>query len=345
MNELDAVLKKIKKDFGEESGGKGVTVHPHSRIMTNLFPLDLATGGGLLQGKLNIVYGPESSGKTTVCLKSIAYVQHVLNKVAVFIDIEHTFDPAWAALCGVDTNNLVLLYPQTAEIAVDMVDATLRAEDVGIVVLDSIGSMITDNEIASDSTKTIVSGSALIVSKMVRKVTNAFMAESRRDHRPTFVAINQTRYKIGSNYGDPESMPGGNLLKFASCMTIRLYGKDVMVEAVSKDKPTFKKISGIIKKHKAPILSRTFQFEMCLIPHDGMQVTEADSWKAVSNYLKLHGVIGKDGTKWLCAGEEFKTLGAIEQRYRADSAYQTALETMVVEKELSSGESIPAEGD
>ena len=345
MSELDEILKQAQKNWGEHIGGKGLNHPKVERIGTGLFPLDLATGGCFPRSRLSIVYGPESSGKTTLCYKAMAYTQHVLKQDAVFIDIEHTFDAYWAAQCGVDVDAITILRPQTAEVAVDLVDATIRAKTVGIVVLDSIGSMITDNEIDSDSGKMIVGGSATIVSKMVRKVTQAFTEEAKRDHHPALVCVNQIRYKIGVMFGDPETMPGGNLVKFASSLTIRLYGKDVMVESVSKDLPTFKLIKGVVKKWKVPIISKNFQLELCLIPHAGLGVGDCKSWNTVINYLKLQGTVVKDGAKWLCLGEEFKTLAAIEKRYNEDPGYQSALQQLVVDKEVEDGQSLPPQTD
>jgi recombination protein RecA len=345
MSELDSILKQAQKDWGEHIGGKGLDHPTVGRIATGLFPLDMATGGCFPQGRLSIVYGPESSGKTTLCYKAIAYTQHVLKMDAVFIDIEHTFDPIWAAHCGVDTEAITILRPQTAEIAVDLVDATIRAESVGIVVLDSVGSMITDNEVESDAGKMIVGGSAQIVSKMVRKATQAFTIEAKRGHTPALLCVNQIRYKIGVMFGDPETMPGGNLIKFASSLTIRLYGKDVVVESVSKDLPTFKKITGVIKKWKVPIISKNFTLELCLIPHGSLSIGDCKSWNTVLNLLKLQGSVVKVGKSWVCMGEEFKTLAVIEKRYTEDPSYQQALQKLVVDKEIENGQSLPPQKD
>jgi len=341
--ELEQILKKAHKDFGEGIGGKGHSLLPVDRIKTGMFALDLATGGGFPRGKTSIIYGPESSGKTTIAYNALAFVQNVLQMDAVLIDIENSFDPVWAEACGINVEKLVLLYPETAEVAVDLVDATIRAESVGLVVLDSIGSMITYNEVESDAGKQIVGGSAQIVSKMMRKVGQAYMAEAKRGHQPALICINQIRHKIGVMFGDPEGMPGGNLLKFASSMTLRVYGKDKMVEAINKDMPVLKTIKGILKKWKVPILAKNFECDMCTVAHDGMTPGDTESWNTVVNYLKLHGTVAKHGTGWVCFGEEFKTLAAIKERYMVNQLYRVKLQQSVVDLELGSGQSIPAQ--
>lgn len=334
-SELDQVLKEAQKEHGEHIGGKGFTLKHYPRVSTGLFPFDLAVGGGFPRGRMSVVYGPESSGKSTVCYRAMATAQKE-GQDAVLIDIENSFDADWASYCGVDLDKVVILNPPTAEVAVDLVDAVLRADTVGIVVLDSIGSMVTANEIESDAGKMIVGGSAMVVSKLTRKINNAMGEEHKRQHAPAMVCINQIRHKIGVMYGDPEDMPGGNLLKFTSALTVRLYGKDQMVHAVSKDLPALKTIKGVLKKWKVPVLSKAFEFDMCLIPHDGMERTDSKSWNTVLNYLKTHGVISKHGNGWQCAGEEFKTQAAIQERYMSEPHYAGQLQQLVVEAELGS---------
>lgn len=335
MSELELVLKKLKSDHGDEIGGIGHSIHIKDRISTGIFPFDLATGGGFPQGKVSIIYGPESSGKTTLAYKAIAYVQKVLEQDAVLIDIEHSFDPDWARSLGVDTEKIILLYPETAEMVVDLVEAMLYVDTVGIVVLDSVGAMITDNEVSSGAEKQIVGGSSALVSKMMRKVGSAFTKESKRGHRPTFIAVNQTRIKIGQMFGDPETMPGGNLIKFMSFLTVRLYGKDKLVKAVHENQATFKEIKGVIKKKKCRIVSTNFEFDMVLIPHNNMKFGESVSWPTVLNYLRHHGVLGKAGNEWVCFGETFKTQTAIKDRYDSDPVYQRKLQKAVVELEMN----------
>ncbi len=334
MSELSGVLSKLKKDFGDGVATLGAKPEAADRIPTGIFQFDLATGGGIPIGKTSIIYGSESSGKTTITLMLIAYVQRVLKLKAVFVDLENSLDPEWAAKCGVLVDELIVLRPDTAEQTVDVVEAVMYAVDVGIVVVDSLGAMTTDNEIQSGAEKVIVGGASLIVGKMVRKAGVAMGVERKRNHFPTLVLINQIRIKIGVMFGDPEIMPGGNAVKFAASLIVRLYGKDKIVKDIHPTLPAFKEVSAIIKKWKVPVVARSFEYELCLVPHEGLALLESPSWGTVSNFLKKHGVIRKDGLKWFCQDVEFPTLGAIQHAYQSVPELRLALQQEVVAKEM-----------
>ena len=256
MADLKNVLVKINKDFGQGVATVGVPKDLTDRIPTGIFQFDLATGGGIPQGKVSIIYGSESSGKTTLTLKLIAFVQRVLGKKAVFIDLENSLDMEWAEKCGVLIDELVVMHPDTAEQTVDIVEAVLYADDVGIVVLDSLGAMTTENEIQSGADKMIVGGASLIVGKMIRKAVAAMNSQKKQGFMPTLVLINQVRIKIGVMFGDPETMPGGNAVRFASSLSVRLYGKDKIIKEVHSSLPAVKEVSAIIKNRKGPVVSR-----------------------------------------------------------------------------------------
>jgi recombination protein RecA len=334
MNELKSVLAKLKKDFGEGVAVVGGGHEAVDRIPTGIFQFDLATGGGIPTGKVTIIYGSESSGKTTLTLKLIAYVQRVMKKKAVFVDLENSLDLQWAELCGVIVPELVVLRPESAEQVVDVVEAVMYAADVGIVIVDSLGAMTTDNEITSGAEKVIVGGAALIVGKLIRKSTIAMNVQRKQKHFPTLVLINQIRIKIGVMYGDPETTPGGNAVRFASSLSVRLYGKDKIIKEIHPTLPTFKEVSAIIKKWKVPIVSRSFEYELCLVPHEGLSLLESPSWNTVSGFLKKHEVIRKEGTRWLCMDTEFPALGAIQQAYEQSPDLRLALQQEVVALEM-----------
>lgn len=333
-SELDAVLSKVKKEYGEQIVRASNLVDLVERIPTGIFPFDLATGGGVPRGRITIIYGAESSGKTTVALKLIAHVQRVLKKRAVYIDLEHTYDVIWTAKFGVNVDDLVVLRPENAEQAVDLIDAIMYADDVGIVVIDSLAAMVTENEIDSEAGKTIVAGSALIVGKLVRKVVVALTTEHKRAHKPAVVFINQTRVKVGVMYGDPETMPGGFAPKFASSMTVRLYGSNKMIKEVNEALPAYKETSCILKKWKVPITASNFKYDLCLIPHNGLQVGDSPSWNTVSNHLKQHGALVNTGKGWTCFGENFKTLSDLQTRYEQEPAIRAAMQLDVITKEM-----------
>jgi recombination protein RecA len=172
----DKVLSELKKQHGDQVATKGGVFKPVPRIPTGIFPLDLATGGGIPRSRVSILYGPESSAKSMQGYLALRQVQ-AMGETAVLIDAEHAWDNEWGGILGLDTKKLIVVQPDNAEQAVDAVEAFLYAKDVGMVLVDSVSAMVTENEIVSGAEKQIVAGAAAIVSKMVRKAT---MALSRR---------------------------------------------------------------------------------------------------------------------------------------------------------------------
>ena len=330
-SELDKIIAAVTKQHGSAVIVRGGKIEPCERIPTGIFNFDLATGGGIPRGRLTEIYGPESSGKTSVSLLLIAHVQKVLKQKAVFIDLENSLDFEWAARLGVDIEDLIVLYPDSAEQAVDFVEAFLHVDEVGIVVLDSLAAMTPQNEIDSSADKQIVGGSSALAGKMMRKVGVVLKSEMKRDHKPAFLVLNQIRHKIGVMFGDPETTPGGNSPRFAYNLRIRLYAKDKMVESVSKDFATFRTVSGIIKKWKVPIVARNFEYDFCLIPHDNVGLGQSPSWNTVASKLKEHGLLAKTDKGWICQGVEFKTIAQLQALYNSDEALQRALQKDVVD--------------
>jgi recombination protein RecA len=333
VSDLKDVLAKLKKDYGDNIGHVGSKKHEVERIPTGIFQFDLATGGGIPTGRLSIIYGAESSGKTTIAYLLAASVQKKGRKV-VFVDLEGTFDADWASHCGVDCEAVIVMNPDTAERTVDVVEAMIYAEDVGLIVVDSIAAMTTENEIKSDAEKMIVGGASLIVGKMIRKAVTALSKEAKHEHYPALVCINQVRFKIGVMYGDPETMPGGQALRFASSMTVRLYGKDEMDKEVSAVMPAFKATSAIIKKFKVPVVAKNFEYKLCLVPHGTLSIGQSASWNTVANYLKQYGLLAKEKTGWNCMGVMYKTLSEIEQQYNEVHEVRLALQHEVVRREM-----------
>ena len=221
MSSAEEIVKKMKKDYGESIAKRGSDEYVDTpRLPTGIFPFDLASGGGFPMGRVSVVFGPESSGKTNVVLKAIGKGQQIYpDKQAVFVDAEHAFDPLWARQLGVNTDRLIVIHPEYAEQAVDMIEAFLYASDVFCVALDSIAALSTQNEIESSAEKAAVGGASLVIGKLFKKATVSFNRMRNQGLMPpAFIGINQIRHKIGVMYGDPETMPGGNAIKFASSL-------------------------------------------------------------------------------------------------------------------------------
>lgn len=340
MSTASEVMKKLSKDYGTGVVKIGGDAYEDvSRLPSGIFALDLASGGGFPMGKLSIVYGMESSGKTNVALKSIAQGHRIFpDKKAVFLDLEHAYDPQWAAKLGVDQNKIIVVSPEYAEQAVDIVEAFLYATDIYVIVVDSLAAMSTQNEIDSSAEKASVGGSSLLIGKMCRKVTTSF---SRMRNQgllaPSFIAINQIRNKIGVMYGDPETMPGGNAPRYASSFTLRLYGKNEMDKKINSVLPAYKKTSIIIKKWKFPILATTSEFMMQMVDGAGRPAGFVDDWNTVSNYMKELDYLVKAKARWVMCGEEFQTLEAAKTALYANEKLLAEVKATLIKELLDKG--------
>jgi recombination protein RecA len=170
--------------------------------------LDLALGGGYPKGRVVEIYGPESSGKTTLTLHAIAEIQK-RGGVAAFVDAEHALDPQYAASLGVDVENLLVSQPDTGEMALEIVDQLVRSAAVDIVVIDSVAALTPRSEIEGEMGDVSVGAQARLMSQAMRKITGNIGKSGC-----TVIFLNQLRLKIGVMYGNPETTTGGNALKF-----------------------------------------------------------------------------------------------------------------------------------
>jgi recombination protein RecA len=214
---LDQAIAQIDKQFGKGSvmrlGDEGRV--PIEVIPTGSITLDLALGiGGLPRGRVVEIYGPESSGKTTVALHAIASAQKA-GGIAAFIDAEHALDPEYASKLGVDIDSLLVSQPDTGEQALEIADMLVRSSAIDIIVIDSVAALVPRAEIEGEMGDSHVGLQARLMSQALRKMTGALKGTGT-----TAIFINQLREKIGVMFGSPETTTGGRALKFYS--TIRL---------------------------------------------------------------------------------------------------------------------------
>ncbi len=207
---LNLVLGQIERNFGKGSImrlGDASKMRVET-ISTGALTLDLALGGGYPKGRVVEVYGPESSGKTTLTLHAIAEVQK-RGGVAAFVDAEHALDPVYAASLGVDIENLLVSQPDTGEMALEIVDQLIRSTAVDLVVVDSVAALTPRSEIEGEMGDHAVGSQARLMSQAMRKITGNIGKSGC-----TVIFLNQLRLKIGVVYGNPETTTGGNALKF-----------------------------------------------------------------------------------------------------------------------------------
>ncbi len=250
LKALQAAMAKIEKDFGKGTImklGDEIT-QPVDVIPTGSIMLDNALGvGGYPRGRIVEIYGPESSGKTTLALHAIAEAQK-LGGVAAFIDAEHAFDRFYAAKLGVDIANLLMSQPDNGEQALDIADQLIRSAAVDIIVIDSVAALTPKAEIEGVMGENRVGLQARLMSMALRKLTSVISKT-----KTTCIFLNQLREKIGISYGNPETTTGGNALKFYASVRLdirkgenlkdgdKVYGNKVRVKVVkNKVAPPFR---------------------------------------------------------------------------------------------------------
>lgn len=216
---LEMALKQIEKQFGK---GSIMKLGENAQMQVETVPsgslaLDIALGiGGLPRGRVIEVYGPESSGKTTVALHAIAEVQRIGGQAA-FIDAEHALDPLYASKLGVNIDELLLSQPDTGEQALEIAEALVRSGAVDIIVIDSVAALVPKAEIEGDMGDSHVGLQARLMSQALRKLSGAISKS-----KTIAIFINQLREKVGVMFGNPETTPGGRALKFYSSVRLEV---------------------------------------------------------------------------------------------------------------------------
>ena len=310
---LAAALGQIEKQFGKGSVmkmGDGSVIRDIEVVSTGSLGLDLALGiGGLPRGRVVEIYGPESSGKTTLTLHVVAEIQK-LGGTAAFVDAEHALDPAYAAKLGVDVDELLVSQPDTGEQALEITDMLVRSAAVDVVVIDSVAALTPKAEIEGDMGDSHMGLQARLMSQALRKLT----ANIKRSNT-LVIFINQIRHKIGVMFGSPETTTGGNALKFYASVRLdirrigaikkgdEILGNETRVKVVkNKVAPPFKQV--VFDLLYGEGISREGEIIDIGVQHD--IVDKAGAWYSyngdrigqgkdnVRNYLKEHPVMAQE---------------------------------------------------
>ncbi|MCH7773579.1 MAG: recombinase RecA [Bacteroidetes bacterium] len=319
MKIIDDAILSIEKTYGKGAImklGDGV-VHDIESIPTGALSLDYALGiGGIPRGRVTEVYGPESSGKTTLCLHIIAEAQK-LGGLAAFIDAEHALDVNYAKKLGVDIQNLLVSQPDFGEQALEITDTLVRSNALDIIVIDSVAALVPRSEIEGEMGDAPMAMQARLMSQALRKLTGAISKS-----KTAVVFINQLRSKIGVMFGNPETTTGGNALKFYASIRIdiRRIGAIKDGDQVIGNRTKVK----IVKSKVAPPFK---QVEFDILYDEGISKT--------GDLIDLgvnHGIIKKSGA-WFTYGEDrFQGREGFRQKLREMEDVQKKLELEVREK-------------
>ncbi|MDR3112390.1 MAG: recombinase RecA [Elusimicrobiota bacterium] len=254
---LDLALSQIEKDFGRDAIMRLGEKHLKEKvecIPTGALPLDIAIGtGGIPRGRVIEIYGPESSGKTTLALCMVAQAQK-LGGVAAYIDAEHAMDPEYAQKLGVDIDNLLISQPDSGEQGLEIADKLVRSGAVDIIVVDSVAALVPKAEIEGEMGDSFVGLQARLMSQALRKLTSNISKS-----KTSIVFINQLRQKIGVMWGSPETTPGGLALKFYSSVRLDIR----RIESIKKgDEVLGNRVRVKVVKNKVAAPFKQAEFEI-----------------------------------------------------------------------------------
>ena len=281
LKALGLAMEQIEKQFGNGAIMKLGESHKADveLVSSGALSLDLALGGGYPKGRIIEIYGPESSGKTTLTLHAIAEVQRN-GGTAAFIDAEHALDPVYATQLGVDTRNLLISQPDNGEQALEIVETLVRSNAVDLIVVDSVAALVPQAEIEGEMGDSHMGLQARLMSQALRKLTGII-----NKSKATIIFINQIRMKIGVMFGNPETTTGGNALKFYASvrLDIRRTGQIKVGEEVIGNRTKVK----VVKNKIAPPF-RPAEFD--IMYNEGISASGD-----VLDLAVIHNVVGKSG--------------------------------------------------
>lgn len=299
-------IRDLRQPF-EKKHGKGLyidprkTVLPHKvRVPTGVLAVDIATGGGFPVNAMTLLHGAQDAMKTTLACCAIREHQRLFpDQTCVFLDVEGSAardirmhgERSWMHQLGVDMDALELLIPDHAEAIADMIWAFVQAEDCGLIVVDTLATMATHDELhKKKADEAMVGGSSMVVNRLTRKihagVKTALRTEEDRS-LPTVIFVNQERAKAAMAYGDPTTLPGGLGQLYLALLQIRLWSKAVLDKDVNSRIAVRREVRGTIKKHKFPVFQQSFEYEMAVLPHNGLRVGQcAGEWSMVRKYMQ-----------------------------------------------------------
>jgi len=315
---LDLAIQQIQKDYGE---GSIIRMGDDYRVDVDVIPtgnllIDRALGvGGFPRGRIIEIYGPESSGKTTLTLTAIAQAQKN-GGLAAFVDVEHALDPQYAKRLGVNMDNLLVSQPSSGEEALRIVETLVRSNALDVIVLDSVAALVTKQELDGDIGDSTVGAQARLMSAAMRKLTS-IIAKART----TCIFTNQIREKIGVMFGNPETTPGGRALKFYSSVRVD-------IRRIGAIKQTDGTVSGnrtrlkVVKNKVAPPFTEA---EFDIMYNEGIS--------AVGSLLDLaleHGILLKRGSWFSYKGEQLgQGRDATKDALKADEKMYEEIEQSV----------------
>jgi len=352
-SELLETLKQVQQRVGRDSAVSIVkALKERGRIPSGVFVLDYAMLGGLEEGTAAMMYGWESSGKTTLAYRYIAEAQKKYpDKAAVFIDVEGTFDKHWASANGVNVDSLYLVNPETTEQVVDVMPSLAASNDVSIITLDSLAAMAPEKELGKSAADATVAENARLINKLYRSMVNVTARERGRGHLPVTLFINQFRSKIGVSFGDSRVLPGGAAMKYYASTQIEIRKVKEHTAKDTDDLDVFDSndIAFKLTKVKDVCALTAGEFNLIRNAENTLGYGALNETRVVATYAKRVGLIAGGGASWKIEGCEtkFGKLAEIEAFFLENEIFFTDLKRKIISRKrkmLGLAECPPTDG-
>jgi len=358
-NDLDNLLVKKNVQYGPKSVSKGSAwIDDPYRIPSGIFAVDFSAGGGVPLWQSVCLWGKDSGGKTTAAMSIMSMSQKIcwrcfnliefctcslppLQMKAFWADTENTFNKGWAKACGNDPEKYYLGLADYGEQYVNLAEAALRADDCGLLVVDSLANLVPSSEFDAPSEDQFIGNQAKLITRAVRRLKQRAIREMKRGHPCAIVFTNQMRTKIGVQFGDPEIMPGGFGMKHEFSLLFRCVRKSMGSESDTKkyvDKSRrvnmAQRHSFAIRKEKVLTLAGVGEFVRVResMPELGLVKGMIDDYTTVMNYAKEYGIVFKEGSKWRSIGIRSQTLKGIEDYWKKNPSQYWRVQMVIVEK-------------
>lgn len=301
--ELATAIADIGKVHGHHVLRRASSLARFLHIPTGIFTLDMGLFGGVARSLISMVYGWESSGKSTQAWRLIAQAQRLFpDQDVVLIDAEGTFDPQWARIQGVDVNRLIISQPDNGEQAVDVARTVICAKEVSLVVVDSLAALMPGKEMAKSAEDEVVAMQARLIGRFVRTVSQSLIDERKRNHFPAVLLINQFRNKI-QMMGDPRTLPGGNALKFFVSQRWEVKNQEKMgKDARDTEIVELNEHSWVITKNKLGNGMRHGDYTMIRNPDNPYGMGFIDDAKHVMTFARKFGLLTGASSSWYLDG-------------------------------------------
>ena len=311
---------------------RGGEVFSLKRLKTEIFNLDVATGGGIPLHRISLFYGLKSSGKTTTALKVIAEYQKQIKNEVVYIETENTLNKEWLTTCGVDLNKLVIVSPASAEETGDIINELIKKKTGCLIVVDSLAHLTPYEEKEKSVAEWQQGLLARILNKSLRKWVIEMNTIREKDMIPTIILINQVRQKIGVLYGDPETCPGGLGVGFVTSIEIRFWVTSSSYKyVVDKNCPDYVEIHFNVVKNKTFIPKIEGSWKLALRAHEGYNAGEVIDIHDVVKAMVTYGYIKKEKGKYTLDKETFSSQDEIEQYLKEHKDFFKKLKSEVTE--------------